>query len=68
MVLFYSTIYHLNVYWQFDTIGKLQYCTVKDIINKYFTGIFMRDILPSKVNIEDCRVSNLDVGKNKGTH
>jgi hypothetical protein len=41
---------------------------VKKLKLKCFTGVFLRDELPKKINLNECGIINLDDGQNGGTH
>jgi hypothetical protein len=41
---------------------------VKQLEIPYFRGVFMRDALPNKVNLNETGIVNLDESKNLGSH
>ena len=41
---------------------------VKKLKLKYFRGVFLRDKLPKKINLNECGIINLDDGQKGGTH
>lgn len=41
---------------------------VKELKIKNFRGVFMRDTLPNKINVNEVGIVNLDSIKNSGTH
>ena len=54
---------NLTALTNYDIIKIADELKIKD-----FRGVFMRDILPSKINDIECGILNLDVSKNNGSH
>ena len=55
-----------------DNLKPLTNYDIIKIVNELkisnFREVFMRDTLPNKINELECRILNLDICKNNGTH